>query len=200
MCSYILALLKIRKWNFQYKYSFLYIFFIILLFSSYLHAATQGSLGISSEGSVEINIVKNRLIVLRGLRDFNFGTWSTGDGTLIDNDNVCVGKTDFGNTYAIRASGDGNGLDPSAFTLTNGTDQITYNVYWNDAPTATGNVPLTAGLILHGQSGSFISYLFNLFGFCFANANVEIEIPDTELSVATGGAYNGTLTLLVIPD
>ena len=35
-----------------------------------------------------------------------------------------------------------------------------------------------------------------IFGACLPNANIEIEIPDTELSSAVGGAYSGTLTLL----
>lgn len=172
--------------------------FSILSFSS-LQAATQGSPGASSSGSVEINIVKNRLIVIKGLRDFNFGVWNSGDGTLSDNDNVCIGKTDLGAPYAIRAAGNGDGIDPAAFTLSNGADQISYNVYWNDANGTVGNQQLTPGLILHGQTGSALSFLFNLF-ICATNANVEIEIPDTELQAANGGNYSGTLTLLVIPD
>lgn len=168
-----------------------------------LHAASQGSTGSTSTGTVEINIVKNRTILITGLRDFNFGQWNTGDGTLIDNDNVCVGKTNFG-TYGIRAAGDGDGLDPAAFTLSNGIDQINYNVYWNDAATASGaNIAnqLTPGLIQHGQvEGFFHTIFFFLFGACGENANIEIEIPDTELQSGTGGIYSGTLTLLVIPD
>ena len=130
----------------------------------------------------------------------NFGVWNSGDGTLTDNDNVCIGKNDFGGPYAIRASGNGDGFDPAAFTLSNGTDQIYYNVYWNDATGTSGNIQLSPGLILYGQTGSFFSFLFNLFGFCVANANVEVEIPDTELQAASGGNFTGTLTLLVIPD
>jgi len=172
----------------------------VVILSGSLNAATQGTLGSTSTGTVEIGVVINRLIVIGGLRDFNFGLWNIGDGTLIDNDNVCIGKNDFGGPYAIRAAGNGNGFDPAAFTLGNGIDQINYNVYWNDATGVGGNVQLTPGLILHGQTGSFFSFLFNLFGFCIANANVEIEIPDTELLAASGGSYAGTLTLLVIPD
>lgn len=172
---------------------------IMLLMPVSIHAATQGSEGSTSSGTVEINIVKNRTILITGLRDFNFGQWNLGDGTLIDNDNVCVGKTNFG-TYGIRAAGNGDGFDPAAFTLSNGTDQIFYNVYWNDAAGTAGNQQLTPGLIQHGQIESGFHTFFFLFGICFANANVQIEIPDTELQSSTGGNYTGTLTLLVIPD
>lgn len=176
------------------------LFIYLALSTSSIQAATQGTLGNTSSGSVDVNIVIGRTIVIRGLRDFNFGAWNLGDGTLTDNDNVCIGKNDFGGPYAIRASGDGDGFDPAAFTLSNGTDQIYYNVYWNDATGTAGNVQLTSGLILYGQTGSFFSFLFNLFGFCVANANVEVEILNTELQAASGGNYTGTLTLFVIPD
>ncbi len=174
----------------------------LLLIPMPIYSATQGSQGNTSSGTVEINIVKNRTILIIGLRDFNFGQWTPGDGTLTDNDNLCVGKTNFG-TYGIRASGNGDGFDPAAFTLSNGSDQIYYNVYWNDAATPTGTNAanqLTPGLIQHGQVESFFHTFFFLFGACFENANLEIEIPDTELLSSTGGNYTGTLTLLVIPD
>ena len=178
------------------------IFIVMFLVPVTLQAATQGSQGNTSSGTVEINIVKNRTILITGLRDFNFGQWTPGDGTLTDNDNLCVGKTNFG-TYGIRASGNGDGFDPAAFTLSNGADQIYYNVYWNDAAVSTNqdsNFQLTPGVIEHGQAESFFHTFFFLFGFCGENANLEIEIPDTELLSSSGGNYTGTLTLLVIPD
>ncbi len=173
--------------------------FIILSFSS-LDAATQGSQGVTSTGTIENTVVVGRQIWIRSLRDFNFGNWNLGDGTLSDNDNVCIGKNDFFGPYAIRAAGNGDGFDPAAFTLSNGVDQIYYNVYWNDANGTGGNQQLTPGLILHGQTGSAFVFFLNVIGLCITNANVEIEIPDTELSSAAGGVYSGTLTLLVIPD
>ena len=167
---------------------------------SHVRAATQGSQGATSTGTIETVVTIGRLIWIRSLRDFNFGVWNIGDGTLTDNDNVCIGKNDFFGPYAVRAAGNGDGFDPSAFTLSNGVDQIYYNVYWNDANGTGGNQPLTPGLILHGQTGSAFIFFLNVIGFCFTNANVEIEIPDTELQAASGGNYTGTLTLLIIPD
>ncbi len=181
----------------------LFLFFSILPFSS-IQAATQGSLGATSSGTVELGIAVNRSIIILGLRDFNFGVWNSGDGTLIDNDDVCVAKTSNFGTYGIRAAGDGDGFDPAAFTLSNGVDQINYNVYWNDTDTPSGANPLnqlTPGVIQHGQvETNFHVIIAVFFGICLPNANIEIEIPDTELSSAVGGAYSGTLTLLVIPD
>ncbi len=174
--------------------------FSILSFSS-LQAATQGSSGASSSGTIENIVTVGRVIRIGGLRDFNFGVWNSGDGTLSDNDNVCIAKNDIFGPYAIRAAGNGDGFDPAAFTLSNGADQIYYNVYWNDANGTGGNQQLAPGVVLHGQTGGAFTFLINLiFGICNTNANVEIEIPDTELQAASGGNYSGTLTLLVIPD
>lgn len=177
--------------------------FLIVSLASFsnLQAATQGTFGPTSSGTVEIGIAVNRAIIITGLRDFNFGVWRVGDGTLIDNDDVCVAKTSNFGTYGIRAAGDGDGFDPAAFTLSNGIDQINYNVYWNDQTGIAGTQQLTPGLIEHGQvETAFHVILAAIFGICVNNANVQIEIPDTELSSAVGGAYSGTLTLLVIPD
>jgi len=49
---------------------------IMLLCPMSLHAATQCSEGSFSSGTIEINIVKDRAIVIKGLRDFNFGSWN----------------------------------------------------------------------------------------------------------------------------
>lgn len=181
----------------------IFVIFILLSIASFtnLQAASQGSAGATSSGTVEIGIAVNRAIIILGLRDFNFGLWRAGDGTLRDNDDVCVAKTSNFGTYGIRAAGNGDGFDPAAFTLSNGIDQVNYNVFWNDEIGTTGSQQLTPGLIEHGQVETFIHVLqAALFGVCALNANIEIEIPDTELSSAVGGTYSGTLTLLVIPD
>ena len=181
----------------------LFVIFIVFSLNSFsnLYAASQGSAGTTSSGTVEIGIAVNRAIIILGLRDFNFGLWRNGDGTLQDNDDVCVAKTSNFGTYGIRAAGNGDGFDPAAFTLSNGIDQINYNVFWNDETGTAGNQQITPGLIEHGQvetPGHVLAAAF--FGVCILNANIEIEIPETELASSVGGTYSGTLTLLVIPD
>ena len=177
---------------------------LILLLFSFLNSigqtATQGSSGSTSSGSVDVNVVVSQTIIIHDLRDYNFGLWNLGDGTLIDNDNVCIGKTNFQSPYAVRASGDGDGFDPAAFTLSNGAAQLYYNVYWNDEVGTVGNMQLSPGLILSGQTGSVPSFAQNRNNCNRPNANLEIEITDTELQNATSGFYTGTLTLIVIPE
>ena len=167
------------------------------------HAATQGTLNATSSGDVTITYVQGLNARISGFTDFALGDWS-GSGPMSANGNLCVGRSGVGffgaAGYRILAAGDGTSGDPNAFTLSNGTDQIFYNVWFNDAPGVTGRQPLTAGLQLTGQSSSGFSAIFNLiFGCAFFNANLSIEVPEAELATSVG-TYTGTLTLMMIPD
>ena len=185
---------------------------LVLLVSNSLNAATtQGTAApFASTGTVDVNVVTGETIRIFGLQTVNFGNWSIGDGNLADNQNVCIGKSDIGQPYAIQATGDGNAFDPSAFTITNGVDQINYDVLWTSS---AGQITLAPGSTAYGQTGSAFSFLFNRIfgtgvgftlpcgtGLTPVNANLEIRIPSTELSAAAGGFYTGVLTLLVIPN
>ncbi len=175
-------------------------------------ATTQGAPDFfASTGTVDIIVTSGDLIRIFGNQTVSFGTWSIGDPDLANDQNICIGKTSTGTPYGIEASGDGDPINPSAFTITNGTDLLYYDVFWNDAPNTTGQIQLLPGTTVFGQTGSAFSFFFNLIfggfnnfpcGFFLTppNANLEIEIPASRLSAAAGGFYQGTLTLLVIPQ
>ena len=79
-------------------------------------AATQGRLGASSRGSIQISISLRAPARADGLSDFTLGRATPAR-------DVCFRGAPHG--YAVAASGSGpNG----ALTLSNGTDQITYSV------------------------------------------------------------------------
>lgn len=183
---------------------------IVLVVSNSLNAATtQGAPDLfASTGTVDVNVTSGDNLILFGMQTISFGTWNIGDGDLSDNQTVCVGKTGFFQDYAIQATGDGNSIDPSAFTLSNGVDQINYTVHWTDD---AGQTDLQAASTYFNQGASAFSFFRNwlfggLIGFncggvgTVPNANLEVRIPDAELSAAAGGFYNGVLTLLIIPN
>ena len=166
-------------------------------------AAQQGSSGLDSDGSIDVTLVTGNNVRLSGLADMALGTWS-GAGSMSADDNICIGRTGislFGTgSYRIHASGDGEPGDPAAFTLSNGFNQIHYNAFFNDAVGTAGRQQLTPGVAMTGQTGFGFWLVFNyLFGCFNENANISIEVPETEL---TGGAgnYTGTLTLVLIPE
>jgi len=185
---------------------------IVLVASNSLYAATTQGIPdyFASTGTVDISVSTRGQIRIFGLQTISFGTWNIGDGNLSDNQDVCIGKSQRRLPYAIQASGDGNTTgDPSAFTLTNGVDQINYTVHWTDGG---GQTSLSPGSMLFGQTATARSFIRNLrngglirdqacgTGRTIPNANLEVRIPDTELSAAAGGVYSGTLTLLIIPN
>lgn len=168
------------------------------------HGATQGALGPTTSGTVDITYVQGLNVRISGLADMPLGTWG-GSGPLTAQDDLCIGRTGVGlfssaGTYRILASGDGAPGNPAAFTLGNGATRINYRAFFNDQPGTGGRQELTAGLALTGQSSFGLWYFFNMvFGCAVQNANISIEVPETELSGANG-AYVGTLTLTLMPE
>ncbi|MFT7652877.1 MAG: hypothetical protein ACI9ON_001714 [Limisphaerales bacterium] len=166
-------------------------------------AASQGSTGIDSTGNVDIHYVQGLNVRIAGFADMPLGTWS-GSGPLTADDNLCIARSGvalFGSgTYRILASGDGEPGNPAAFTLSNGLNRLHYNAYFNDQTGTTGRQQLTPGTVLLNQSGIGLSFFFNMISNCaWQNANVSIEVPESELG-SGAGVYSGTLTLTLIPE
>ncbi len=165
-------------------------------------AATQGTRGPTSTSTVGIVVVNNDLAWIKGLNDIALGTWS-GTGDMSGNDDICV-ATNFTffqfNNYRIRASGNGDTSDPSAFTLSNGVQDIYYRVFFTDANAQVELLPgqLTSGLQYFADFG----YLINVFGGPGCpnpNANVEVRVEEAQLATGSG-THTGTLTLELVPE
>lgn len=170
-----------------------------------VQAATQGTNipGSSSTGSVDVVVTTGLVARVSGLNDIDLGTWS-GSGDLSGSDDLCIGRSGVGlfanGAYRVRLDGDGDASDISAFTLTNGTNLLYYNVAFNDA-TGAGGTPVTGGVMLNSQSGfGFWQFLNVQFGCSVNNANIEVTVPATELQSVPGGNYTGTLTIVLIPE
>lgn len=167
-------------------------------------AAGQGSSGLTSTGQVDMTLTTGLAARIAGLSDFALGTLSSASNATADQD-ICIGRTGVGffasGSYRLRASGNGDATNIHAFTLSNGADQLYYDVFFNDQTGLAGRTPLTGGVMLSGQQGLGLFELFNvLFGCAVRNANVSIEVPAAELAAASSGNYTGTLTLVLIPD
>lgn len=169
-----------------------------------LSAATQGNRDTTSTGSVDITLTTGLTGRFTGFTDFLLGTWS-GAGDLIADQNICIGRTGVGffgtGNYRVRADGDGDATDISAFSLSNGVDLVYYDVYFNNQPNLAGRQQLTGGQTLTGQTASGFSLIINwLFGCSIRNANLSVVVPEASLAGSPGGNYTGTLTLVLIPD
>lgn len=176
--------------------------FALYLASGPNWAATQGAKGNPSTGTLTITFVRGSQVRIGGLDDFDFGVWPNA-GLLTANDNICIGLTDTAN-YGLTASGDGTTGNPDAFTLSNGSAQIAYRVFYADSTNAGQGVEMTAGALLSGQKASAVfRRIYNVNNPCAPNSengNLRIQIDEAELLAAAAGVFTGVLTLTLSPE
>jgi hypothetical protein len=154
-------------------------------------AATQGSLGATSQGTLDITLTIDPLVQISALDDIALGTYA-GGGDMTSADDLCVYSNNGG--YDITATGNGAG---QAFELT-GTSSATipYTVEWATSAGAGSGTALTTAVALAGQGGTFST------PDCGGvdNAQVIVTVADADLASAPSDSYTGVLTLLVAPQ
>jgi hypothetical protein len=158
-------------------------------------AATDGTLGETSTGSVDINLTIPDQFLVSGLNDFNFGSWDGAAGDEVLTDTLCVyGNT--GSTYKITASGVADSSGTTAFAVgAAGVSDVAYEVNLNDNATNTG----TDHTLTHGDEQAAVANLDTSSQNCSggANATLTVTFPEANLQAAEAAAYGGTLSLTV---
>lgn len=153
-------------------------------------AASDGNPGTTSTGTSVISVTLPQLIRIRQVSDHAFGSYA-GTGDLNSNDTLNISMNYASGGYSVTGTGSGAA---SAFTITNGSQTIAYNVYFNDVTGNTGEAPLVSGTPLGSQTGGAVT-----LGATTLNANVHVEILEANLQNVNAGSYSGTLTLVVAP-
>lgn len=166
--------------------------------TSGLMAATDGVVGATSTGTLDISVDVEDLVRISGLSDILLTFDVTGTGDIVGSSTACVYRNGAG-TYSVNATGSGTA---NAFTIQNGAATptvIAYTVGWDDAVTGAAAAAVTSGSLLGGQTGAnTVSDDCSTGGG--ANAFVEVTVPRASLVAAPSGTYNGTLTLEVAPE
>lgn len=157
-------------------------------------AATQGTLGSTSTGSVSISATVPGRVQISGLSDVAFGTVDPATAAS-DAQNVCVWSNTSTRGYTLTATGSGAS---SAFTLSDGTNALAYAVEWAATSGQTSGTALTAGTAL----GSLTSTATNptCSAGPAASASLIVKMAAADLQAAVAGSYTGTLTLVVAPQ
>lgn len=153
-------------------------------------AATNGTVGATSTGTVVINATIPKLIRITGLADvtmvlpapvdddLGYTAAATGAST------ACVRQNGTGAKYGILATSANSG-----FNLKSGTLTVPYTVKW-------GGSALAYSSNLAGQTPDSTS-----LGSCVAVANkLQVEISASALNDALAGTYTDTVTLVVTPE
>ena len=158
-------------------------------------AATQGSLGSNSTGSISISASVPNRARITGLSDVAFT--NQDPSTAASNaQNVCVWSNTATKAYTITATGSGTA---SAFTLSNGAANVPYTVEWASTSGQTSGTALTAGTASSSLTSTATNQ--NCASGPSASASLIVGIATANLgTMSAGSSYTGTLTLLVTPQ
>jgi hypothetical protein len=168
---------------------------LALLADSAASAATQGSFGATSTGSVTINASVPNKIQLTGLTDVSF---LNQDPTVAaaSTQNVCVWSNTSTKGYNVTATGSGAG---SAFTLANAALTVPYSVEWAGTSGQSSGTALTSGSALTGLTSVATNATCSAGASSSASLIVKISSANLQTMQAATN-YTGTLTLVVAPE
>ena len=153
-------------------------------------AATQGTLGSTSTGSVNISSIKGAAVQISALTDFTFPPTATTPAPI--EQTACVYSTT--GSYTIQAtSAHASG---GAFRLNNAGNYIAYAVGWFNASSGGTAASLASGTTSAAQTGADTGSTSCSGG---ADSRIGITIDATTFTAAPAGTYTDTLTLLVAP-
>ena len=157
-------------------------------------AATQGTIGSTSTGTVGISATIPAKAQISNLTDIAFGTVDPASAAS-QAENVCVWSNTSGKGYQVTATGSGAS---SAFTLSNGTGTLPYSVEWAATVGQTAGTALVSGTALTGLASTATT------PGCTSgptnSASLVVKMTAANLQAAVASTYNGTLTLVVAPQ
>jgi hypothetical protein len=158
-------------------------------------AATQGTLGATSQGQITINASVPKQAQISGLTDIDL-TNSNPNNAAVSSQNTCVWSNTATKGYSIVASGSGAS---SAFTLANGSLTVPYSVAWAATSAASSGTAMTAGTALTGLTTTATKPTCSSSPTTTSTLIVTIAASDLQ-SMTAVTTYTGTLTLLVTPN
>jgi len=154
-------------------------------------AATQGTVGATSTGDLDISLTIVDEVRISNLVDITLGTFLGAD--LGGSSPACVFRSGTGN-YEITATGDG-GTGSDEFALTDGTNSVDYTVAYDDG---SGAVLVSSGTPLTGQTGG--DPASDTCAGTGDNGTIAVNVLASDMEGLPAGAYTGTLTLTVAPE
>jgi hypothetical protein len=168
---------------------------VALLMSGTAFAATQGTLGATSTGSISIGASIPNRVQISKLTDVSF----TNQDPSVNASNaqsVCVWSNTSTKGYNVTATGSGTA---NAFTLANGALTVPYSVEWAGSSAQSSGSALTAGTALTGLTSTATN--MNCASGPATSASLIVKISSANLqTMQAATTYTGTLTLVVAPE
>ena len=158
-------------------------------------AASQGTLGSTSTGSVLISASVPNRVQLSGLSDVSFLNQDPATAAL-NAQNVCVWSNTTTKGYNVTATGSGTA---SAFTLGSGALTVPYSVQWSATSGQSSGTALATGTALTGLKSTATSA--NCSSGVSSSASLIVTMSTANLqTMQAATTYTGTLTLVVAPE
>ncbi len=158
-------------------------------------AATQGTLGSTSTGSISIGASVPNRVQISGLTDVAF-TNQDPSVAASNAQNVCLYSNTSTKGYNVTATGSGAS---SAFTLSNGAATVPYSVEWAGSSGQSSGTALTTSAALTGLTSTATNPTCSAGPSSTASLVVKITAANLQgMQAAT--SYTGTLTLVVAPE
>jgi hypothetical protein len=158
-------------------------------------AATQGSLGSTSTGTLSVSVSVPNRVQLSGLTDVAF-TNQDPSVAASSAQNVCVWSNTNIRGYNVNATGSGTA---GAFTLANAALTVPYSVEWAGSSGSASGTALAAGTALTGLTSTATNASCSSGPSSTASLIVKIAAADLQ-SMQAATSYTGTLTLVVAPE
>lgn len=128
-------------------------------------------------------------VQISNLSDLGFGLVTDVASDQVRAQSVCAFSGVLGGRYTVTAFGSGAG---GAFTLSNGSATLPYEVQWSASAGQTSGTNLIAGSPLTGQT-----MLLSCPVLQSTNASLIVILRGIALSAARSGSYGGTLTIIL---
>lgn len=173
---------------------------VLFILSKPAFSATQGNLGATSTGTVNVTITIPPLVQISALSDIALSSTSTfsatGSTTACIYSNVA---TPLGSYYITATSLNASG--GNFRVKDNGTDVITYSAYWGNTATAMQTAPaLVSGTKSAQQTGANTNSPTCGTSTITPTANFNINFSAAQLQVAPAATYTDVVTLLITPS
>ena len=163
-----------------------------LLSSTAAFAATDGSLGATSTGQVDLDLEVLESVQITALDDINFGSYGgANSGDINQGDAYCV-YVSGGEDYTITPTSS-NG-DFNLVGATN-SDEIAYTVKFAGASTGAAS---QAAVAYNTASATFTGDDATDCGAA-NNASIDVSITEAAIRAVSADDYSDTLVLLVNP-
>ncbi len=150
------------------------------------YAASDGTLGATSTGTIDISLTVNGAVKISNLDDITLPAFSGAD--VSDTQTACVYSNSTGGGYTLTATATG-----ASFDLSGTGGSIPYAVEYDDG---SGYVSLTHGSTANMTGASATD---DDCGGSGSNATVQVSVAAADASAVPQGGYTSTLTLVVAP-